>query len=43
MILAEIIDRVEVRRGYEITAKFKLTAQQFLDPNGCEAISKIVS
>lgn len=43
MILAEIIDRVEVRRGYEITVKFKLTAQQFLDPNGCEAISKIAS
>ena len=43
MILAEIIDRVEVRRGYEITVKFKLTAQQFLDPNSCEAISKIAS
>ena len=43
MILAEIIDRVEVRRGYEITVKFKLTAQQFLDPNSFEAISKIAS
>ena len=29
--------------SYEITVKFKLTAQQFLDPNCCEAISKIAS
>jgi hypothetical protein len=33
MILAEIIDRVEVRRGYQVTIKFKLTARQFLEPD----------
>ena len=33
MILAEIIDRIEVRRGYQVTIKFKLTAQQFLEPD----------
>ena len=32
-ILAEIIDRVEVRRGYQVTIKFKLTARQFLEPD----------
>ena len=31
MILAEIIDRIEVRRGYRVTIKFKLTARQFLE------------
>lgn len=34
MILAEIIDRVEVRRGYQVTIKLKLTARQFLEPDG---------
>lgn len=33
MILAEIIDRIEVRRGYRVTIKFKLTARQFLEPD----------
>ncbi|MBQ8962550.1 MAG: hypothetical protein IJ089_01955 [Clostridia bacterium] len=33
MILAEIIDRIEVRRGYQVTIKFKLTARQFLEPD----------
>ena len=33
MILAELIERVEVRRNYEITVKFKLTANQFLNPD----------
>ena len=33
MILAELIDRVEVGRGYQIKIKFKLIAQQFIAPN----------
>ncbi len=33
MILAEIIDRIEVRRGYQVTIRFKLTARQFLEPD----------
>ena len=33
MILAEIVDRIEVRRGYQVTIRFKLTAQQFLEPD----------
>ena len=33
MILAELIDRVEVGRGYQIKIKFKLTAQQFIAPD----------
>ena len=37
MILAEIIDRVEVRRGYQVTIKFKLTARQFLEPDAVGA------
>lgn len=31
MILAELIERVDVARGYEIRIKIKLTARQFLD------------
>ena len=31
MILAELIERVDVARGYEIRIKMKLTARQFLD------------
>ena len=37
MILAEIIDRVEVRRGYQVTIKFKLMARQFLEPEAVGA------
>lgn len=37
MILAEIIDRIEVRRGYQVTIRFKLTARQFLEPDAEEA------
>ena len=37
MILAEIIDRVEVRRGYQVAIKFKLTARQFLEPDALDA------
>lgn len=34
MILAEIIDRIEVGRGYRIRVKLKLMARQFLEPDG---------
>ncbi len=37
MILAEIIDRIEVRRGYQVTTKFKPTARQFLEPDSEDA------
>lgn len=43
MILAEIIDRVEVRRGYQVTIKFKLTARQFLEPDADAAGDKKAS
>ena len=33
MILAEIVDRIEVGRGYRIHVKFKLTARQFIEPD----------
>ena len=33
MIPAEILDRSEVGRGYRTRVKFKLTSQQFLEPN----------
>lgn len=33
MILAEIIDRIEVGRGYRVRVKFKLTARQFIEPD----------
>ena len=36
MILAEIIDRIEVGRGYRIRIKFKLTARQFIEPDAGE-------
>lgn len=37
MILAEIIDRIEVWRGYQVTIRFKLTARQFLEPDALDA------
>ena len=40
MILAEIIDRIEVRRGYQVTIRFKLTARQFLEPEA-EAVKNL--
>ena len=33
MILAEIIDRIEVGRGYRVRVKLKLTARQFIEPD----------
>lgn len=33
MILAEIIDRIEVGSGYRVRVKFKLTARQFIEPD----------
>jgi len=33
LILAEIIDRIEVGAGYKINIEFKLTARQFLEPD----------
>ena len=33
MILAKIVDRIEVGRGYRIHVKFKLTARQFIEPD----------
>ena len=33
MILAEIIDRIEVGAGYKINIEFKITARQFLEPD----------
>lgn len=33
MILAELIGRVEVKHGYEITVRFKLSVRQFLGPD----------
>ena len=32
-VLAEIIDRIEVGRGYSVRGKFKLTARQFIEPD----------
>ena len=37
MILAEIINRIEVGRGYSVWVKFKLTARQFIEPNAKQA------
>ncbi len=33
MILAEIIDRIEISSGYKINIVFKITAQQFMNPD----------
>ena len=33
MILAELIERVEVKHSYEITVRFKLSVRQFLGPD----------
>ena len=43
MILTEIIDRVEVGSGYRIRIKFKLTAQQFLEPDADEKEDRTAS
>ena len=43
MILAEIIDRIEVRRGYRVTIRFKLTARQFLEPDAEAAVDQKAS
>ena len=33
MILAEIIDRIVISSGYKINILFKITAQQFMNPD----------
>ena len=43
MILAEIIDRIEVGAGYKINIEFKLTARQFLEPDADAAGDQKVS
>ena len=43
MILAEIIDRIEVGAGYKINIEFKLTAWQFLEPDADAAGDQKVS
>lgn len=43
MILAEIIDRVEIGAGYKINIEFKLTARQFLEPDANAAGDQKVS
>ena len=43
MILAEIIDRIEVGVGYKINIKFKITARQFLEPDADAAEDQKVS
>lgn len=43
MILAEIIDRIEVGAGYKINIEFKLTARQFLEPDADAAGNQKVS
>lgn len=43
MILAEIIDRIEVGAGYKINIEFKLTARQFLEPDADAAGAQKVS
>lgn len=43
MILAEIVDRVEIGKGYKINIVFKLSAQQFLEPDGDAARDQEVS
>ena len=43
MILSEIVDRIEVGKGYKINIVFKLTAQQFIDPDGDAAKDQKVS
>ena len=36
MILAQIIDRIEVGRDYEIHVKLRVSAEQFMNPDGIE-------
>ena len=43
MILAEIIDRVEIGAGYKINIEFKITARQFLEPDADAAGDQKVS
>lgn len=43
MILSEIVDRIEIGKGYKINIVFKLTAQQFIDPDGDAARDQEVS
>lgn len=43
MILAEIIDRIEIGKGYKINIKFKMTVSQFIDPDGNAAKDQKVS
>ena len=43
MILAEIIDRVEIGAGYKINIEFKITARQFLEPDADAARDQKVS
>ena len=39
MILASLIERVTVGRGYKINVQFKLSARQFLEPEMQEALA----
>ena len=39
MILASLIERVKVGRGYKINVQFKLSVRQFLDPDAQEALA----
>lgn len=42
MILASLIERVTVGRGYKINVQFKLSARQFLEPDVQEALLEVV-
>ena len=39
MILASLIERVTVGRGYKINVQFKLSARQFLEPDAQAALA----
>lgn len=39
MILASLIKRVKVGRGYKINVQLKLSARQFLEPDAQEALA----
>ena len=43
MILSEIVERIEIGKGHKINIVFKLTAQQFIDPDGDAAKDQKVS
>ena len=43
IILAELIDRIEVGRGYKLNTVFKITAQQFVNPDADAAGDQKVS